>query len=174
MPIAEPSHLLLSDVYPQLRRMAAARMAAQAPGQTLQPTALVHEAWIRLSAHPSQGWMESAPRFFAAAAKTMRRILIDRARRRAELKRGGDWVRMPMEAVDSVSVSADDKILLIDEALGRLEKENPSYAQVVVLKVFGGLSNQEIAREMGLTERTVYRYWAHAKAWLYDEIHCQQ
>jgi RNA polymerase sigma factor (TIGR02999 family) len=165
---------LLSDVYPQLRRMAAARMARQSADHTLQPTALVHEVWLRLSSHQSRTWMNNVPQFFAAAAKTMRRILIDRARRRAEQKHGGGWFRLPMEAAESISVSTDEKILLVDEALGRLEKENPSYAQVVMLKVFGGLSNAEIAQAMGLTERTVYRYWSHAKAWLYDEILLQR
>lgn len=164
-----PEHLL-SELYPQLRRMAAARMAMQSPGHTLQATALVHEAWLRLSEHPSGSAYGSAGQLVAAAAQTMRRILIDRARQRAGVKRGGNLKRVPLEAASSISINDDEKMLLIHEALSRLEKEDPTRAKVVLLKFYGGLSNREIAGEMELTERTVERYWALAKAWLYDEI----
>lgn len=166
---------LLSEVYPSLRRMAAACMAMQAPGHTLQPTALVHEAWIRLTAHASPSRYGSAGQFYTAAAQTMRHVLIDRARQRAGVKRGGNWRRVPFEVVDAVvSANGDEKLLLIHEALGRLEKEDPVRARVVLLKFYGGLSNREAAQEMGITERTVERYWAHAKAWLYDDILANQ
>jgi RNA polymerase sigma factor, TIGR02999 family len=170
MSVAEPPQEILSSVYPQLRRMAAARMHSEMPGQTIQPTALVHEAWMRLAAHETRTWWEDPKKLFAAAATAMRRILIDRARQRAELKRGGKWVRVPMDAADSVQVDADEKMLLIHEALGHLEAENPDHARVVILKIFGGLSIPEIAAEMKIAERTVHRYWARAKVWLYEAI----
>jgi RNA polymerase sigma factor, TIGR02999 family len=160
---------LLTSLYPQLRRIAAARMAQETPGHTLQPTALVHEAWIRLSAQQAASW-GSPTQFFAAASETMRRILVDHARQRARLKRGGDWVRVTTDVTDSVPISPDEKLILIHEAITRLEQEDPERARVVVLKFFGGLSNREIAAEMSLTERTVERYWAHAKAWLFRKI----
>lgn len=150
--------------------MAAARMNAEASDYTIQPTALVHEAWIRLSVHQTRTWWQDRKKLFAAASTVMRRILIDRARQRAELKRGGKWVRIPMDTVSSVPVDADEKMLLIHEALNDLEAENPIYAKVVILKVFGGLSVQEIAAEMEISERTVDRYWGRAKIWLYEEI----
>lgn len=162
--------MLLSELYPQLRKMAAARMALQAPDHTLRPTELVHEAWIRLSAHAAPSGFGSARQLAAAAAKTMRHILVDYARQRARPKRGGDWKRVPIEAAESISTTGDEKLLFIHEMLCRLEKEDPLRARVVLLKFYGGLSNREVGREMDLTERTVERYWSHAKAWLYDEI----
>ncbi len=165
---------LLASVYPQLRRMAASQMFSELPGQTIQPTALVHEAWIRLSAHETRTWWEEPRKLFAAASTTIRRILIDRARQRAELKRGGKWIRVSMESAEAVPVDSDEKILLIHEILSRLESENPDYARVVTLKIFGGFSIPEIAVEMRITERTVHRYWARAKVWLYEELLKQQ
>lgn len=160
---------ILLELYPQLRRMAAARMRMEAPGQTLQPTALVHEAWLRLSAEDDHSWRNSS-HFCAAAAETMRRILIDRARQRSRGKRWGHQERVPMEAADDEVVTADEKTILMDEALERFSKVDPVRARLVLLKFFGGLSNQEIAREMGVTERTVERHWSYARAWLYREI----
>lgn len=161
----------LSELYPQLRRLAAAKMARERPDHTLQPTALVHEAWIRLSAERSSSLDRSVSQVVAAASESMRRILIDRARLRARLKHGGDQRRVPIEAADSQPATVDEQVvLMIHEAVDRLEKVDPVRAKVVVWKFFGGLSNREIAEELGLTERTVERYWSHAKAWLYREI----
>lgn len=165
-----PSHQLLSSVYPQLRRLAAARMTGESAEHTMQATALVHEAWIRLSAHETRSWWGDRGKLFAAASTTMRRILIDRARRRAEKKRGAEWIRTPIENAASIPADGNELMLLVDEALQELEKENPDYARVVVLKIFGGLSMEEIAAEMGVAERTVHRYWARAKVWLYENI----
>ena len=157
---------ILPVIYAQLRRMAAARMATGGGGQTLQPTALVHEAWLRLA---DRSW--SGPSHYcAAAAEAMRHILIDRARQRSRIKRWGDQERVPMSEAEQESISDDEKTLLIDEALERLKASNPLRAKLVLLKFFGGLSNQEIAQEMELPERTVERQWSYARAWLFREI----
>lgn len=150
--------------------MAAARMGSRAPGQTIQPTALVHEAWIRLSAHQTRQWWDDRKKLFAAAAVTMRRILIDRARRRGDTRLPDSPIRVSMDAANDVHVNPDERILLVHEILDRLESDNPSYARVVILKVFGGLSFAEIAEEMESSERTVYRLWKRAKARIYDEF----
>lgn len=168
----QASEDLLPLVYDELRRLAQARMANEAAGQTLQPTALVHEAWLRLvgSAGPaSQGW-ESRAHFFGAAANAMRCILVENARRKSRLKRGGGQVRVDMEGLEVAQPTPDDKILLVDEALAKLEQEDPEQAKVVVLKFFGGLTNQEVAESMGISERTVYRQWVCAKARLFRMV----
>jgi len=157
---------LLPLVYEELRRTAAARMARESSDQTLQPTALVHEAWVRLVEDGSRTW-ENRAHFFAAASEAMRRILIERARRRSRLKHGGGQERINLEDLDIAGVMPDDKILLIDEALERLKAEDPETAQVVVLKFFGGLNNEEIVKILGSSDRTVRRQWTYAKAWLY-------
>jgi len=158
---------LLPLVYDELRRLAASRMAHEAPGQTLQPTALVHEAWVRLVGDGSQTW-ENRAHFFGAAAEAMRRILIERARRRARVKHGAGQDRINLEDLEIAGALPDDKILLMDEALERLKAEDPETAQVVVLKFFGGLTNEEIVKIMGTSDRTVRRQWNYAKAWLYN------
>ena len=165
---AQASEELLPLVYDELRRLAAARMAREMAGQTLQPTALVHEAWVRLVEDGSRTW-ENRAHFFAAAAEAMRRILIERARRRARLKHGGGQERLNLDDLDVAAALPDDKILLMDEALERLKAEDPETAKVVVLKFFGGLTNEEIVRILGTSDRTVRRQWTYAKAWLY---HC--
>ena len=139
--------------------MAAARMAQETPGQTLQPTALVHEAWLQLVGEGGRSWQNRA-HFFGAAADAMRRILIDKARRKSRLKHGGGQSRL-------------DNILLINDALERLEKEDPEQARVVVLKFFGGLTNLEVAESLGIAERSVDRQWACAKACLFRWIRSQ-
>jgi RNA polymerase sigma factor (TIGR02999 family) len=144
-------------------------MAQEAAGHTLQPTALVHEAWLRLIESSSQTW-ENRGHFLGAAAEAMRRILIERARRKSRLKRGSGQVVLDIADFEIVAAVPDDKILLVDEALERLQQENPEIARVVVLKFFGGLTNQEAADIMGLTERTVRRHWTFAKAWLFQSI----
>jgi len=160
---------LLPLVYEELRRLAAARMAQEAAGQTLQATALVHEAWLRMVAHGEQTWQNRA-HFFAAAAEAMRRILIENARRKSRLKRGGGLLRVDLSEIDLAETTPDDKVLMIDEALEKLELEDPEKAQIVVMKFFGGLTNQEVAETLGVTERTVERRWAFAKAWLFRSV----
>lgn len=167
--IVKLSEDFLPGVYSQLRKMAASRMAMGGPGQTLQPTALVHEAWMRLSAGTERSWRGTS-HFCAAAAETMRHILIDRARQRSRAKRWGDQERVPMTEAESEAVTADEKTLLLDETLEKLAKVHPERARIVLLKFFGGLSNREIATEMEISERTVERQWSFARAWLYREI----
>lgn len=164
---------LLPLVYDELRRHAAVRMANEPAGQTLQPTALVHEAWLRLSKGDAQVWQNRA-HFFGAAAEAMRRILIENARRKSRLKRGGGQQRLDVDDLDLADTTPDEKILLIDEALERLRAGDPDKAQVVLLKFFGGRTNQEVAEMLGVTERTVERHWAYAKAWLFESIRSQQ
>ncbi|MHC1768593.1 MAG: ECF-type sigma factor [Verrucomicrobiia bacterium] len=160
---------LLPLVYEQLRKLAVARMAQQPPGQTLQATALVHEAWLRLVRAEERTW-ENRAYFFAAAAEAMRRILVENARRKARLKRGGGQERLDVDAVELAATTPDDKVVLIDEALARLQAEDPDTARVVVLKFFGGLTNQEVAASLGVSERTVERDWAFARSWLFRAI----
>ena len=160
---------LLPLVYNDLRRHAAAQMAREAPGQTLQPTALLHEAWLRLILGRAHHWQNRA-HFFGAAAEAMRRILIERARRKARLKRGGNLVRVDCDEIELAETTPDEKILLINDALECLEEQDPEKARVVVLKFFGGHTNREVAETLGVTERTVERHWAYAKAWMFQHI----
>jgi RNA polymerase sigma factor (TIGR02999 family) len=160
---------LLPLVYDELRRHAAMRMAHEPAGQTLQPTALVHEAWLRLMHNGDCRW-ENRAHFYGAASEAMRRILIENARRKARLKRGGDQVRLDIDQLELAATTPDEKILLIDEALERLQAEDPEKARVVVLKFFGGRTNQEVAECLGVTERTIERHWAYAKAWLFQAV----
>ena len=161
---------LLPLVYEELRRLAAARMAHEASGHTLQPTALVHEAWLRLVNEGDRTWANRAL-FFAAAAEAMRRILIENVRRKSRVKRGGgQLIRIQLSDIDLAEKTPDDRVLLIDEALERLRAEIPESAQVVTMKFFAGMTNQEVAETLGVTERTVERKWAFAKAWLLRNI----
>jgi RNA polymerase sigma factor (TIGR02999 family) len=166
------SEQLLPLVYEELRRMAAARMAQETPGQTLQPTALVHEAWLQLVGEGGRSWQNRA-HFFGAAADAMRRILIDKARRKSRLKHGGGQSRLDIDDLELAETTPDDNILLINDALERLEKEDPEQARVVVLKFFGGLTNLEVAESLGIAERSVDRQWACAKACLFRWIRSQ-
>jgi RNA polymerase sigma factor (TIGR02999 family) len=163
------SEELLPLVYDELRRLAAMRMARESAGQTLQPTALVHEAWMRMVGDGSRSW-ENRAHFFGAASEAMRRILIERARRKSRLKHGGGQERMNLEDFDVAENLPDDTILLVDEALERLKTVNPEVARVVVLKFFGGLTNEEIVEITGASVRTVKRQWTYAKAWLFNSI----
>jgi RNA polymerase sigma factor (TIGR02999 family) len=160
---------LLPLVYAELRQLAAMRMAREAAGQTLQPTALVHEAWLRLVTEGDRTW-ENRAHFFRAAALAMRRILVDRARNKSSLKRGGGRERVNIEDVDLAATPTDDRVLLVDDAVTRLEADDPESAHVVTLKFFGGLTNKEVAESLGVTERTVERQWAYAKACLFQMI----
>lgn len=162
----QASEDLLPLVYEELRRLAAARMAQEAAGQTLQPTALVHEAWLQLVGAGERSWQNRA-HFFGAAADAMRRILVDKARRKARLKRGGGQVRVDLADVEIAETTPDEDVLRINEALEKLEQEDPEQARIVVLKFFGGLTNEEVAENLGIGERTVYRQWVCAKARLF-------
>ena len=166
---SQASEELLPLVYAELRRQAAAQMAGQAAGHTLQPTALVHEAWLRLVADSDRTW-KNRSHFFRTAAQAMRQILVDRARHKLSLSGGGGLERVSIESVDLASVTADDQVLLVDESLTRLEQEDPESALVVTLKFFGGLTNQEVAAILDVTERTVERRWAYARARLFVMI----
>jgi RNA polymerase sigma factor (TIGR02999 family) len=167
-----PSEDLLPLVYDELRRVAAARMAREPEGQTLQPTALVHEAWLQLVGNGGRTWKNRA-HFFGAAADAMRRILIDSARRKAALKRGGGQSRASLDDLELAATLPDEEILLIDEALERLEAEDPERARVVTLKFYGGLTNEEVAKVLGVSLRTVVRHWTLAKIKLFRWIQTQ-
>jgi len=159
---------LLPLVYNELRQLAAARMG-QSPAQTLQATALVHEAWLKLFDGNVKVWQNRA-HFFRAAAQAMRQILIDRARRRLSLKRGSQPVHISIDDVDIADTLPEERVLMIDDALQRLQKEDPELGQVVMLKFFGGLTNAEVAEMTGVTERTVQNKWTYAKAWLIKDV----
>lgn len=156
---------LLPIVYDELRRLARARLARIRPGQTLQPTDLVHEAYLRLIEHGDQGW-DHRGHFFAAAAEAMRRIVIDRARRAARVKHGGDRVRITISAAGGGAEPRPEEILAVNEALGSLEELDPKMAKVVTLRYFAGLTQEETALAMGVSRRTVNRLSTAARAWL--------
>ena len=161
---------LLPLVYDELRRLAADRLAHETPGQTLQATALVHEAYLRLvQGAPDRDW-DNRGHFFAAAAEAMRRILINRARDKNRLKRGGGWKRLDLEHLEVVEDATDDELLALDEALERLAAENDACADLVKLRFFAGLTLEEAAGSLGLAQRTANRYWAFARAWMYRTL----
>ena len=160
---------LLPLVYDELRRLAAQRMAGETPGQTLQATALVHEAWLRLGGDDQPGWQNRA-HFFAAAAEAMRRILIDNARRKNYLRHGGGAERVNLDGLDLAANVADEQLLALSEALDRLAAHDATKAQVVKLRFFAGLTNEQVARVLGVSEPTVKRHWAYARAWLFREM----
>ena len=160
---------LLPFVYEELRKLAAARMANESPNQTLQPTALVHEAWLRLVGEENPQFANRA-HFFSAAAEAMRRILIDKVRRKRALRHGGDQKRVEMEGLEVAAPCDDDELLAVNEALDKLTATHPVQAEVVKLRYFVGMTNVETAQALGLSERTVKNYWTHARAWLFREI----
>ena len=160
---------LLPLVYDELRRLAAHKMANEAAGHTLQPTALVHEAWLRLVGNQNQKW-DGRAHFFAAAAEAMRRILIDRARRKRAVRHGGDQQRLDIHEVDLASPGDDDQLLAINEALDKLAVEHKTDAELVKLRYFIGMTNDEAAEALGIAPRTAKYYWTHARAWLFREI----
>ena len=165
-----PARELLPLVYDELRRLAAQRLAREAPGQTLQATALVHEAYLRLvGVDPDRPW-DGRGHFFAAAAEAMRRILVENARRRGRLKRGGDRSRVDLDAAQPAAPETDDDLLALDEALGRLAQKDPVKAELVQLRVFAGVTLAEAAEILGLSISSADRYWAYARAWLRVEI----
>ncbi len=152
--------------------MAAARMARESGGQTLQPTALVHEAWLELVGEGGRTW-DNRVHFLGAAADAMRRILIQNARRKAALKRGGGQTRASLEELEFKASMPDEEVLLINEALEHLEAKDPDRARVVTLKFFGGLTNEEVAKTLGMSVRTVLRHWTVAKVKMYQWMQSQ-
>jgi RNA polymerase sigma factor (TIGR02999 family) len=166
---ARASEELLPLVYEELRQLAAMRMARQSGAQTLQATALVHEAWLRLFGGNAKVWQNRA-HFFHAAAQAMRHILIERARKKMSLKRGARPEYVSIDNVDVADEQPEERVLLIDEALERLQKKDPELARMAMLKFFAGLTNAEVADMTGVTERTVQNKWLYAKAWLLKSI----
>jgi RNA polymerase sigma factor (TIGR02999 family) len=160
---------LLPLVYDELRRLAAQRMAHEAPGQTLQATALVHEAWLRLGGDDQPSWQNRA-HFFAAAAEAMRRILIDNARRKNYLRHGGGAERVNLDGLDLAASVDGEQLLALNEALDHLAAHDATKAQVVKLRFFAGLTNEQVARVLGVSEPTVKRHWTYARAWLFREM----
>jgi RNA polymerase sigma factor (TIGR02999 family) len=161
---------LLPLVYEELRKLAAARMAQEKPGQTLQATALVHEAWLRMAGAEEQKAWNSRGHFFGAAAEAMRRILVDRARRKARVRHGGGLERVDLEHVTMATADTDHTVLAIHEALEKLSRESPLKAEIVKLRYFTGMEHAEIARVLRIAEPTVRRHWAYARSWLYAEL----
>ena len=157
---------LLPLVYDELRQLAAQKLAHEKPGQTLQPTALVHEAYLRLVGEAEKPHWDSRWHFFAAAAEAMRRILVENARRKKRVKHGGDHQRVALEDQDVPVRPPPEEILALDEALTRLTGEDAAAAQVVQLHFFAGLSIEEAAEALGISRATAYRHWAYARAWL--------
>jgi RNA polymerase sigma factor (TIGR02999 family) len=165
---------LLPLVYQELRRLAAHKMANEAPGHTLQPTALVHEAWLRLVGAETPSQFQNRAHFFAAAAEAMRRILIDRARRKQAVRHGGDQQRVDVQEMELASPDSDAQLLAMNEALDKLAVEHKAEAELVKLRYFVGLTNDEAAEALGISPRTAKYYWTHARAWLYREIRSQE
>jgi RNA polymerase sigma factor (TIGR02999 family) len=161
--------VLLPLVYEELRRLAAQKMTQERPGQTLQATALVHEAYIRLVGSEAQNW-KGRTHFFAAAAEAMRRILIDNARRKQRLKRGGDREKLDLEDADIAIETPLEDVIALDEALEKLALEDVKKAALVKLRYFAGLTIQEAAKMLDISTATADRYWFYARAWLFDEI----
>jgi len=166
---AAASEELMPLVYDELRRLASGLLVRETPGVTFQATSLVHEAWLRLAGAGDRNWNNRA-HFFRVAAQAMRRILVDRARQKASVKYGSGRAQLNIDDFDLEAARPDDRILMIDAALDRLEEEDPESARITTLKFFGGFTNREIAKIDGVTERTVERQWAYAKACLFDLI----
>lgn len=160
---------LLDLVYGELRRLAASKMAKEAPGQTLQPTALVHEAWLRLVGGKNPKF-ENRAHFFSAAAEAMRRILIDRARRKLTQRHGGGCERVALEEQELAAPDADQQLLAVHEVLDKLAAKHPAQAEVVKLRYFAGMTSEEIAQVLGVSVATVGNYWTFARTWILHEI----
>ncbi len=161
---------LMPLLYDELRRLAAQKLANERPGQTLQATALVHEAYLRLvDVEQAQHW-NSRGHFFAAAAEAMRRILVDKARRKSTAKHGGDWARIEIPDIESTTGSKSDNLLALDEALTKLAEEEPAKAELVKLRYFAGLTLEEAADALGISRTTASRYWTYARVWLFSEL----
>ena len=161
---------LLPLVYDELRKLAAQKLAHETPGQTLDATALVHEAYLRLIGSGEAPHWDNRRHFFAAAAEAIRRILLDRARDKHRLKRGGGWKRIQLDSLDLQVDEPPDDLPALDEALEKLAVEEPLCAELVKLRFYAGLSLDDTASALGIARRTADRYWAFARAWLYDEL----
>jgi RNA polymerase sigma factor (TIGR02999 family) len=161
---------LLPLVYDELRELAAHKLAQEKPGQTLQATALVHEAYVRLVGdQEGRGW-DNRGHFFAAAAEAMRRILLERARAKGRVKRGGQWRRIDLEDLALAIAAPPDLLLTLDEAIAGLEAEDPSAAALVRLRYYAGLSVEDAGASLGVSTATAYRHWAYARAWLASDL----
>jgi RNA polymerase sigma factor (TIGR02999 family) len=160
---------LLVLVYDELRRLAASKLAHESPGQTLQPTALVHEAWLRLVGDQSRSFNDRE-HFFRASAEAMRRILIDRARRKHTRRHGGEYQRVDFAGFDLAAPAADDQLLAVNEALDKFALEHPVQAELVKLRYFAGLTNEEVSKVLGISVSTAKNYWNFSRAWLLNEI----
>ena len=161
---------LLRAVYDELRRLAAGQMAREKPGHTLQPTALVHEAWLRLVGADGKAHFENRAHFFSIAAEAMRRILIDAARRKLAVRNGGGQHRENVDGIEIAAPDTDERVLAVHEALERLGAVDAEKAEVVKLRYFVGMSVEETAEALGISERTARRHWTFARAWLFDSI----
>jgi RNA polymerase sigma factor (TIGR02999 family) len=160
---------LLVLVYDELRRLAASKLAYEAPGQTLQPTALVHEAWLRLVGDPAASFNDRE-HFFRACAEAMRRILIDRARRKHTIRHGGGYQRVDFEGLDPATPAPDEQLFAVNEALDKLASEFPVQAELVKLRYFAGLTIEEASGVLGISISTAKNYWTFSRAWLLNEI----
>lgn len=160
---------LLPLVYGELRALAASKMARQPAGMTLQPTALVHEAWLKLAGNPGLSW-RNRQHFFRAAAEAMRQIIIDRARRRLSLRHGANAPHQDLDEIEIAAPAREEVLVRLDEALAELRSASPERADIVTLRFFGGLSEPEIAELLQISERTVQRQWRYARAWLFDRL----
>jgi RNA polymerase sigma factor (TIGR02999 family) len=161
---------LLPLVYDELRKLAAKRLSREKPGQTLEATALVHEAYLRLVDVEWVAQWDSRGHFFAAAAEAMRRILVDRAREKGREKRGGKLKKLDIDAIDFATAAAPDQLLAIDEALAKLARDDPPAARLVELRYFAGLTVAEAGKAAGISTATAYRHWNYARAWLHSEL----
>lgn len=159
-------------VYGELRKLAAAKMACEAPGHTLQPTALVHEAWLRLTGGGDKQW-NNRKHFFGAAAEAMRRILVEHARRKKAERRGGKLQRVDLSEVEAITVEQPEVFLALDEALEKLASRDPKPAELAKMRYFTGLTTEEAARTLGVSVITAKRLWAYARAFLYQEMQAQ-
>lgn len=166
---AQAAEKLLPLVYEELRKLAAAKMAHESPNQTLQPTALVHEAWLRLTGDENVKW-EGRGHFFGAAAEAMRRILIDNARRKRALRHGGDQQRVDIEEVEIATLAKDDELLAMNEALEKFATVDREKAELVKLRYFVGLTIEEAAAVLNISTPTAKRWWTYSRAWLYQKI----
>ncbi len=167
------SEKLLPLVYDELRKLAASKLAQEKPGQTLQATALVHEAYLRLVGSNTVPTWDNRIHFFAAAAEAMRRILIDHARRKATEKHGGNHQRVDLAKVDAVTLAPPDEFLLIDDTITKLAQEDPRAAQLIRYRYYAGLSVEDAAEMSGLSRSSAYEHWQYAKAWLHHELYGQ-
>ena len=170
---AEAADQLLPLVYEELRRLAAHKMAQENPGQTLQPTALVHEAWLRLAGDENRKWNDRT-HFFAAAAEAMRRILVDNARRKGAQRHGGGQLRVELPEIACAVAENDDQVLAVNEALEKFAAQDKQKAELVKLRYFVGMTIEEAAEVLRVSAATAKRHWAYARAWLYEEIRTQE